>query len=57
MTLTTLNRKAASVGTLMSGVRLGRSERAVRACLTNGILDKADLKLLRNYLKPVGLGG
>ena len=39
--------------TLMSGIRMGRSER-VRADLTNGILDKANLKLLRNCLKQVG---
>ena len=43
--------------TLMSGIRLGRSERAVRAYLTNGILDKTDLKLLRSCLKQVGIGG
>ena len=40
--------------TLMSGLSLGRSERAVRAYLTNGFFDKADLKLLRNCLKQVG---
>ena len=35
--------------TLMSGIRVGRSERAVRACLANGTLDKDDFKkLLRN---------
>ena len=43
--------------TLMSGIRMGRSERAVRAYLTNGILDKADLKLLRSHMKQVGVGG
>ena len=41
--------------TLMSGIRLGRSERAVRAYLTNGILNKADVKLQRNYLEQVGV--
>ena len=37
-----------------SGIRSRRSERAVPAVLTNGILDKGDLKLLHNYLKQVG---
>ena len=41
--------------TSMSGIRLGRSQCAVRAYLTNGILDKADLKLLRDHLKQVGV--
>ena len=43
--------------TSMSEIRFGRSECAVRAYLTNGILGKADLKLLRDYLKQVGVGG
>ena len=43
--------------TSMSEIRLGRSERAVRAYLTNGILDKGDKKPLRNYLKQVGVRG
>ena len=41
---------------LETGIRLGRSECAVRAYLTNGIHDKGNLKLLRNYLKQVGGG-
>ena len=45
------------VETSMSGNRLRRSGCAVRAYLTNGILDKADLKLLRDNLKQVGVGG
>ena len=40
--------------TLMSGIRLGRSELSVRAYLTNGTLDKGDVQLLRNFLKQVG---
>ena len=42
-----------SLDTLMSRIRFGRSERAVHANLTNGILDKRDFKLLRNCLKQV----
>ena len=38
-----------SLDTLMSGIRVGRSERAVRAYLANGTPDKDDFKkLLRN---------
>ena len=46
--------QAASGNFVMSGIRLGRSELAVRASLTNGTLDKGDVQLLRNFLKQVG---
>ena len=40
----------------MSGIRLGRSEHAVRAYLTNGMHDEADLKSLAQ-LSETGRGG
>lgn len=42
---------------LLRGDKLGRSERAVRAYLTNGRLQEMEIKLLRNYLKQVASMG
>ena len=40
--------------TSMSGIFMGRCERAVRAYLTNGILDTVDFNILRDCLEQVG---